>query len=218
MEKNRIANCAPCKVLQCWHPKPEGKFPKNCTRIHYEDLVEQTIEEGFTNPEARKLNAAAERLLIEGVDAERGAQWSRVEELIHFMEYMEYQKIGLALCTGLAKEAAILNSILEKHGFDVVSVNCMAGAITRGEVQQRYSVETISEPNRSICNPVMQAEILNREKTEFNVMFGLCLGHDTIFIKYSDADVTPLVVKDRVLYHNPIGALHLVDTYYRKKL
>ena len=113
MNQNNTSNCASCKVLQCWHPKPEGKFPKNCTRIHYEDLVEQTMDEGFTNPEAKKLNVACERVLIEGVDDEKGAQWSRIEELIHFLDFMEYKKIGLALCTGLAKEARILNTILD---------------------------------------------------------------------------------------------------------
>ena len=93
----------------------------------------------------------------------------------------------------------------------------MAGSMERAEVQKQYSVKT--SPNTPmLCNPVMQAEILNREMTEFNVMVGLCLGHDTIFIRYSNADVTPLVVKDRVLAHNPIGAIHLADTYYRKRL
>ena len=86
----------------------------------------------------------------------------------------------------------------------------------RAEVQKQYSVKTSSK-TPMLCNPVMQAEVLNREMTEFNVMFGLCLGHDTIFIRYSNADVTPLVVKDRVLAHNPIGALYLADTYYRKR-
>ena len=96
MNKDANTNCARCSVLQCWHPKPEGKFPKNCTRIRYEDLVEKTIEEGFTHPVTRKLNEACERLLIEGVDKQRGAEWSRVEELIHFIEYMEYRTVEIS--------------------------------------------------------------------------------------------------------------------------
>ena len=64
----------------------------------------------------------------------------------------------------------------------------------------------------------MQAEVLNREKTELNVMVGLCLGHDILFIKYSKADVTPLIVKDRVTGHNPIAALYTSESYYKKKL
>jgi uncharacterized metal-binding protein len=64
----------------------------------------------------------------------------------------------------------------------------------------------------------MQAEVLNREKTDLNVMVGLCLGHDILFINNSKADVTPMVVKDRVTGHNPIAALYTSQTYYKQKL
>ena len=45
---------------------------------------------------------------------------------------------------------------------------------------------------------------------------GLCVGHDSLFFRYSTAPVTVLVTKDRVLAHNPIGALNFADSYYRK--
>ena len=45
---------------------------------------------------------------------------------------------------------------------------------------------------------------------------GLCVGHDSLFFRYSKAFVTVLVAKDRVLAHNPIGALELADSYYRR--
>ena len=54
--------------------------------------------------------------------------------------------------------------------------------------------------------------------TDLNVIVGLCVGHDTLFIKHSEAPVTYLIVKDRVLAHNPAGALHAMDTYYRRLL
>jgi uncharacterized metal-binding protein len=43
---------------------------------------------------------------------------------------------------------------------------------------------------------------------------GLCLGHDSLFFKYAKGLSTVLIAKDRVLGHNPIAALQLVDTYY----
>jgi len=64
----------------------------------------------------------------------------------------------------------------------------------------------------------MQAAVLNREKTDLNVMVGLCLGHDILFIKNCEADVTPLIVKDRVTGHNPIAALYTSRSYYKDKL
>jgi uncharacterized metal-binding protein len=37
-----------------------------------------------------------------------------------------------------------------------------------------------------------------------------------IFINYSEALCTTLVTKDKVLAHNPVGALYQTNTYYRK--
>jgi len=73
-----------------------------------------------------------------------------------------------------------------------------------------------------ICNPIMQAEVLNREKTELNIMMGLCLGHDILFLRYAKAETTPLVVKDRALGHNPVAALYFsqnplfMDRFFKK--
>jgi uncharacterized metal-binding protein len=69
-----------------------------------------------------------------------------------------------------------------------------------------------------MCNPIMQAEVLNQAGTDFNVVMGLCVGHDSLFYKYSEALVTTLVAKDRVLAHNPVGALYQAKAYYRNKL
>jgi len=67
-----------------------------------------------------------------------------------------------------------------------------------------------------MCNPILQARLLAKQNTELNVVIGLCVGHDSLFIKYSQAPVTYLVVKDRVLAHNPVGALYTGGTYYKK--
>ena len=60
----------------------------------------------------------------------------------------------------------------------------------------------------SACNPVLQAELLNRAETELNVIVGLCIGHDILFTKTSKAPVTTLIVKDSLLGHNPVVGLY----------
>ncbi|NQT15049.1 MAG: DUF1847 domain-containing protein [Planctomycetes bacterium] len=40
-----------------------------------------------------------------------------------------------------------------------------------------------------------------------NVLCGLCVGHDAVFSLTSKAPVTTLIAKDRVLAHNPVGAV-----------
>ena len=47
-----------------------------------------------------------------------------------------------------------------------------------------------------------------------NILVGLCVGHDMLFTKHSKAPVTTFIVKDRVLAHNPAGAIY--SGYYKK--
>ena len=44
----------------------------------------------------------------------------------------------------------------------------------------------------------------------------LVIGTDSLFFKHSEGLATTLVAKDRVLAHNPIGALNLAESYYEK--
>ena len=69
-----------------------------------------------------------------------------------------------------------------------------------------------------MCNPIGQALFLNKEKTDLNILFGLCVGHDTLAIKHMEAPVTVLVVKDRVTGHNPIAAIYNAQSYFEKRL
>lgn len=43
-----------------------------------------------------------------------------------------------------------------------------------------------------------------------------CVGHDSLFYRYSDAPVTTAVTKDRVTGHNPAAALYTADSYYQR--
>jgi uncharacterized metal-binding protein len=112
------------------------------------------------------------------------------------------------------EESKLLARILTEAGLQVVLVGCMAGGAPRG----KFGLRERKGASHFACNPIMQAEVLNREKTDLNVIVGLCLGHDVLFIKYSEAGVTPLIVKDRVTGHNPIAALYTSQGYYKKKL
>lgn len=58
----------------------------------------------------------------------------------------------------------------------------------------------------------MSGIYLNKAKTEFNIVLGLCLEHDSLFIKYSEALVTVFSVKDRAIDHNSLEALYLAES------
>lgn len=35
-----------------------------------------------------------------------------------------------------------------------------------------------------MCNPITQAGVIDAEKVDFAMLLSLCIGHDTLFIKY----------------------------------
>ena len=116
-------------------------------------------------------------------------------------------RLGIATCYALLPESRLLSDILENNGFDVVSVSCLCGEV---------NPQDMGMPGNIFCNPIMQAEVLNREKTELNLMVGLCVGHDILFLRHCNAETTPLVVKDRALGHNPVAALYLSQNPFYK--
>ena len=117
-------------------------------------------------------------------------QDTRLIEIIKFLHRGGYHKIGIAFCTGLFKD--------------------FLGITDEQAVRGSCKTETM-------CNPIGQALFLNQQKTDFNLMLGLCVGHDTLFIKYSDAPITALAVKDRVTGHNPLAPVYLAQGYYHNK-
>ena len=141
---------------------------------------------------------------------------TRIVEICEFAEKMKYQRLGLAFCAGLAKEAAIVSDILEERGFDVVSVLCKAGRTSKDRIGLDDSEKIYQGTEEAMCNPIFQAKLLNDDHTEFNILMGLCVGHDSLFFKYADAPTTVLAVKDRVTGHNPLAAIYLSESYYRK--
>jgi uncharacterized metal-binding protein len=135
---------------------------------------------------------------------------TRLEEIIEFAKACGYKKLGIAFCLGLSNETKILHKILVHHGFEVESVICKNGNIPKKFIDINSDV--------TMCNPIGQAMLLNLAQTDFNIMFGLCVGHDSLFTKYSKVYTTTLAVKDRILAHNPIGAIYQADAYYEDKL
>ena len=136
---------------------------------------------------------------------------TRIEETMDFAKQCGYKKIGLAFCGALANEAQIIDKVFTYNGFETESIMCKVGGISKEIVDLEHSANPM-------CNPITQAEFLNNAKTDLNVVIGLCVGHDSLFIKYSKAPVTVLAVKDKVLAHNPLGAVYMAGKYYKNKL
>jgi uncharacterized metal-binding protein len=141
---------------------------------------------------------------------------TRLEEIIGFAQRMSYRRLGVAYCIGFREEAELLVPLLEGRGFEVVSVCCKTGGIPKEEIGVRDEEKIRPGTYESMCNPISQAEILNAEGCELNIAMGLCVGHDSLFLKRAKAPTTVFAVKDRLLGHNPLAALYQSRQYYRR--
>ena len=143
-------------------------------------------------------------------------QKTRIVEICEFAQKMGYKRLGLAFCAGLVKEAGIVAEVFKGRGFEVVSVVCKAGRTSKEFIGLEDHEKVFQGTDESMCNPIYQAKLLNHEQVEFNVLLGLCVGHDSLFFQYAEAPTTVLAAKDRVTGHNPLAAVYLRDSYYRK--
>jgi Uncharacterized metal-binding protein conserved in archaea len=186
------------------------KVPSNCPCNEKEI---ENIKELYQEEE--NYNLAYHSTLVE---AEGYCKKTRLEEIMDFAHKCGFKKLGVAFCLGLSKEANMLCKVLRQNSFEVESVICKSGSIPKEYLNISQNQKLKPNTFEPMCNPIGQAKLLNKTQTELNIILGLCVGHDSLFIKYSDAPVTVFAVKDRVLAHNPLGALYLCDSYYKKRL
>lgn len=204
-----MSRCADCKTFVC-DKNREDLAPDNCP-MRLTDLTD--TRRIYEDPETREV---AQVSAI--VEATGYCRWTRVEETMQFARRLGVKRLGLAFCVGLKREARVLTRILEANGFEVVSVVCKTGAIPKEEIGLKDQEKVRPGTAEPMCNPIAQARIMNASRTGLNIVFGLCVGHDSLFIKHSDALVTCLVAKDRVLAHNPLGAIYCAESYYKSAL
>jgi uncharacterized metal-binding protein len=183
--------CALCKDKKC-------RSGKDCTAI--------ILDIRYEGEELVSMKLSAQ------IESKYYMKRTRLEEIILYAKGMRYQRLGLAFCIGLEQEAAIINEILARD-FTMSSVCCKVCAIDK----HQYNLNTMhGDSFEATCNPIGQAMVLNDQKTDLNIILGLCIGHDILFTRHSQAPVTTLAVKDRVLSHNPLGAVY--SGYYLKNI
>ena len=220
-EKKNLSNCASCQwpsnERACTSVK--GKASKGCPTIGSNNLIEEAIKQ-YKSPEIGEFSRQAS--IQEGecyIDRDKKPYSmhptkTRIQEICEFARKMNYNRLGLVFCLGLVKEAAIVGEILKKKGFEVVSAVCKVGAVPKEEIGVKDDEKVFIGEYESMCNPILQAMIVNDAKVEFNILLGLCVGHDSLFFKYAQAPTTVLAVKDRVTGHNPLAPIYISGNYY----
>ncbi len=206
----KTQTCADCGTVNC--NVTTLTYPPFClTEAEDRAEIEEVNRIYREDPLVSKISCSAAE--IEGVYYGR---LTRVEEVAAFARRIGAKKIGVATCVGLINEAKRFVKFLDAQGIESYTVACKVGAVDKTELGVPEEHKIKKGNHESACNPILQARILARNKTDLNVIIGLCVGHDSMFIKYSQAPVTYLVVKDRVLAHNPVGALYTDNSYYKR--
>lgn len=204
--------CSDCAVLAC-RSRDESKYPAFCLTEHVDqDLLDEVLQIYQSDEEQGEIARVSA-----GIEGEFYGKLTRVEETIEFIKRMGYKKIGIASCVGLINETRIFAKILKANKIDYYTVGCKIGAVDKTEI----GIPNEKKLNRgcgheSMCNPIMQAKALEAQGTDFNIVIGLCVGHDTLFLRHSKAPTTVMIVKDRVLGHNPVAALYTATSMYSR--
>ena len=221
--KKTAVSCASCGVREnqkiCI--REEGKAGKGCPTLTRKEVVKEAEKE-YEKPAVREFARQASIQEAEGYANRhqrpyiRQPSKPRIVEVCEFARKMGYERLGLAFCVGLTREAALVDEIFKANGFEVISVICKAGRTAKERIGIRDEEKVMQGTDESMCSPVSQAKLLNYEKTDFNILLGLCVGHDSLFFKYAEAPTTVLAVKDRVTGLNPLAAVYLSNSYYQK--
>jgi len=223
-QENR-PRCANCGV-----PKPEkicitkeGRGPKFCPTLHDIEAIETAVrrlEDPETLEFARQasiqeaqcyINRDKKPFVVHPVKP-------RLQEIVEFAHKMNYKRLGLVFCDGFYKEAAAVAKVLKRQGFEVVSAICKAGGVPKERIGLKQEEKIRIGAEENMCNPLAQAELMNRAHTELNIVLGLCVGHDSLFLKHAEAYSTILAVKDRVMGHNPLAAVYTLESYSERFL
>ena len=204
--KKEDLGCADCRAKACH--TGAGNYPQFCPGSAFPaDVLADAMKE-YEKPDIRRITIAAAE-----TESENYCRMTRMEETMEFAKKIGAVRIGLAHCVGLLAEANVAARILRKNGFDVVSISCKCGEQKKADVGIPAACNNTGV---NMCNPILQAKYLNAEHTGLNILIGLCVGHDSLFYRYSEALVTTLVSKDRVLGHNTVAAIYQSDKYYTR--
>lgn len=207
MEKEELHSCVDCGTQNCKFKT--RTYPEFCPTVHLKEEDRKWALERYDEGRNREIMIASAEVEFEGY-----CQWTRVQEIMEFARKIQAKRIGIANCIGLIREARTFARILQANGFDAYAVICKVAGQSKSSMGIPQKCEQIGA---AMCNPILQARLLNEAHTDLNVVIGLCVGHDSLFYKYSDAYVTTLVTKDRVTGNNPVAALYTAESYYKKK-
>lgn len=180
--------CLDCKTKNCYNRGHKPKI-KNCIEVDYRDQTRLTPSQKKLISRANKATGAAFK---RKVSEDFTLSW-----LIGFIKdfFGPEAVVGIASCLGSVEQAGKIIKALEEEGIKTALATCKLGGLT---------IDTLDKNKRPYkhpgCNPIAQANILNKLNVSVVVLVSLCIGHDMIFIKNCKSYVIPFITKMPMAY------------------
>lgn len=150
-------------------------------------------------PEVEELYAdeASRELLVQAalVEAEGYGRWTRLREVAELAGRLSRLRIGIAHGPDTAWEAGEVGSRLRRWGLD-----------------------PILPPAPEQCDPLGQAAHFLKRGTQLNVVVGMSVPGESVFLKEAAVPTVVLLARDQRLRHNPAAALYTSRSYSQDEL
>lgn len=206
--KQKILEDPTCYKCDCRRNCSEGRPSKeleNCPIKKSPDIQKEAISLYEEDDFQRKSNIAATIANRQGIRP-------RLRDIIEYAKIMGFKKLGIASCGAYQTETSKTAEILNRFDFEVSSVCCATGVDKAIDIELPKGLEIYPKMGYNFeyisCNPVAQALLLNKAKTDMNLIIGLCVGHDISFTQLSEAPVVTLFVKDRLARFDPAETIN----------
>lgn len=122
-------------------------------------------------------------------------QWTRLNEIREFSLRMGFKTLGLAHCPDMAGLAKKLATAFQEVG-----------------------VDPVLPPPTDLDDPAAQAVHFSEMGTELNVLGGMCVGHEALFLRSSSIPTVSLIARDSRLFHNPAAGIYTSRSYLKDDL
>ena len=118
--------CATCAVRACSVEPGTVQSPSFCPMPSERELLAEIERAYLEQEEVRKLALASARTAAAGY-----GRATRIEEMMDFARRIGAQKLGIAHCVGLMREARLAREIFSAGGFEVYTACCKVGSIAK---------------------------------------------------------------------------------------
>ena len=146
--------CAICGVRACSEEPGSKDYPEFCPVPVSQALLREVERVYIEDESVRRLSQESAR-----TEAARYGKATRVEEIMDFARRLGAERLGIAHCVGLMREARLARAIFQAGGFEVYTACCKVGSIPKEAIGLEDGEKIRPGQFEALCSPVGQAPL-----------------------------------------------------------